>query len=129
MKRNAIAMGVSLLFLAACSSNPAPAAPAAPAPVNPAGYFEFSTELEGQWVTGGIEIRTVDGGGHTGVLTTSATEPVPVRSVVVEGQKMTVTCDTPDGPVVMILTFTGDAFTGPWTYAGMGGTATGKRIR
>ena len=29
MKRIAIAVGVSLLFLAACSSNPAPAAPAA----------------------------------------------------------------------------------------------------
>jgi hypothetical protein len=130
MKR-AFGPRAALLVLAACacSSNPAPAAPAVPPPVNPVGYFEFATEVEGQMVTGSIEIQSVQGGGYTGVLSTTATEPVPVSTVTVEAQKLTASFATPDGAAVLVLNFTGDAFTGTWTYAGMSGVLTGKRVR
>jgi len=123
--------GVLLLVLAACASstNSPPAAPAGPPPLDPAGYFEFATDVEGQTVTGSIEIRQAQGGGYTGVVSTSATEPVAVRAVTVEGQQMTIVSDTPEGPVSLVLTFTGANFTGTWTYAGMSGTMAGKRIR
>lgn len=123
-------LAVSLLALAACASstNSAPAAPAVPPPVDPVGYFEFATDLEGQMVTGSIEIRQGQGG-YTGVLSTSATEPIPVSSVTVAGQQVTVVSQTPDGPATLVLTFAGDTFTGSWTYAGMSGTMAGKRVR
>ena len=125
--KKALGVGVSLLVLAACASNPAPAGPA---PLNPVGYFEFATDVEGEAVTGSFDIRQAEGGGYTGTMTASAApEPIPIRSVTVEGQTMTVVADTPDGPVTAALTFTGDTFTGPWTYAGMSGTMAGKRIR
>lgn len=129
--RKVLGLGASLLVLAACasSSNSAPAAPAVPPPVNPEGYYEFATDIEGQLVTGSIEIRQGQGGGYTGVLSTTATEPVPVSSVAVNGQQLTVTSSTPDGPATLVLTFTGDTFTGSWTYAGMSGTMAGKRVR
>lgn len=128
--RKAIGPFVSLLVLglAACASA-SNSAPAGPAPLNPVGYYEFSTDVEGQLVTGAIEIRRVDGGGYGGVVTTSATEPLPLQSVVVDGQKLTIAGDTPDGMVSMTITFTGEVFTGSWTYAGMSGTMSGKRIR
>jgi hypothetical protein len=119
---------LSCVALAACASN-APPAPPQPPPLEPAGYFEFVTDVDGQAVTGSIEIRRSDGGGFTGVLSTSATEPVPVRSVAVEGQQLTVVSDTPDGPATLVLVFAGDAFTGSWAYAGMSGVLSGRRIR
>jgi len=125
--KKALGVSVPLLFLAACASNPAPSVPA---PLNPVGYFEFATDIEGESVTGSLEIRQAEGGGYTGTLTASAApEPLPIRSVTVEGQTLTVVADTPDGPVTAVLTFTGDTFTGPWSYAGMSGTMAGKRIR
>jgi len=119
---------LSCMVLAACASN-APPAPPQPPPFDAAGYFEFVTDVDGQAVSGSIELRHADGGGFTGVLSTSATEPVPVRSVTVEGQRVTVVSDTPDGPATLILAFEGDAFTGSWSYAGMSGVLSGKRIR
>ena len=111
------------VLVAGCAS-----APAQPRAVDPVGVFDFSTAVEGQAVTGTLEIsRSNDVLG--GTLSTSVTEPIPVRAVTVEGQQMTVLADTPDGPVSMILTFAGNEFTGSWTYAGMSGTLTGVRRR
>lgn len=129
--KKVLGAGASMLVLAACASasSSAPAAPAVPPPVDPVGYFEFATDVEGQLVTGSIEIRQAQNGGYAGVLSTTATEPVPVASVSVDGQQLTVVSSTPDGPATLVLTFTGDTFTGSWTYAGMSGTMAGKRVR
>lgn len=131
-----ILLGAIVLSAAGCASAPAappPAAPplaalavTAPAPVDPVGVFDFTTTLEGSMVNGTVSIaKTATGFG--GTLTTTMTEPIPVRTVAVDGQKLTVTADTPDGPVIFLMEFKGDEFTGSWTYAGMSGTHTGKR--
>jgi len=112
----------------ACARNPAPEppAPAVPAPVDPVGSFDFTTAIEGSVVNGTVTVTKTDTG-FGGSVTTNLTDPIPVRTVVVEGQKMTVTADTPDGPVVIILEFQGDEFSGSWTLGATGGTHTGKR--
>jgi hypothetical protein len=112
--------GVTLA--ASCAS-----APAAPRAVDPVGAFDFTTSMEGTEVTGTIEIQRADGGGYTGTLSTNVAEPMPLSSVTVDGQKMTVVADAPDGPVTMVLTFVGNDFTGNWTYTTLAGTATGRR--
>ena len=118
-RRLGVLAGVALF--AACAS-----APAQPRAVDPVGMFDFSTHVDGTAVTGTISIEQ-SGNGHTGMITTSATEPVAISGVAVEGQQLTVTAQTPDGPVTMILVFTGNTFTGSWSYAGMSGTLTGQR--
>ena len=111
------------VMVSGCASTPD-----VPPPVDPVGYFEFTTSVEGQPVVGSIEVRESNGR-YTGVLATDMTEPVEVVSAVVEDQQLTIISDTPDGPVNMVLLFTGDTFTGSWTYAGMSGTMTGRRVR
>lgn len=111
----------------ACASTPAPPpAPPAPPAVNPVGIFDFVTAVEGTVVNGSITIAKTDAG-FGGSVATSVTEPIPVRTVVVEGQKLTVTGDTPDGPVVFTMDFKGDQFTGSWSVGTMTGTHTGNR--
>jgi hypothetical protein len=119
---------VSCLMLAACGPK-APPAPPQPPPFEPAGYFEFITDAQGTAVSGAIEIRKSEGGGYAGTVSTSATDAMPIGAVTVEGQRMTLVSDTPDGPATLVLVFEGDVFTGSWSYAGMSGVLSGKRIR
>jgi len=119
--RRWIGVFASVAFAAACAS-----APAGPRPVDPVGTFDFTTSMDGTAIEGTITIQRAQNG-YTGSLTTNVTEPIPVSSVVVEGQKVTVVANAPDGPVTMVFTFTGNDFTGNWTYANMSGTASGRR--
>jgi hypothetical protein len=106
----------------------APAPPAASAAVNPVGRYEFATTLQGQMLTGTMEI-TGTPGAYAGRITSSATEPIPITTVTVEGQNMTVAGDTPNGPLTIRMTMgEGGAFTGGWTLAGDGATLTGRRL-
>jgi len=122
----------SVAATACASASPPPVAPAraveppAPPPVDPVGIFDFTTSLEGTVVNGTVTIVKTDAG-FGGSLTTNVTEPVPVRAAVVEGQKLTVIADTPDGPVVFTMEFKGDEFTGGWSLGTMSGSHSGKR--
>jgi hypothetical protein len=119
-----VVFAVSLL---ACASNPEPATPPAPQAVDPVGVFDFATNVEGTAVQGTITVESAPGGGHGGSITTDVTEPIPISGVTVDGQNMTVTAQTPDGPITMSLTFTGNDFTGSWTMGGMSGSLNGSR--
>jgi len=134
----AFAIALLLMSSAACSTMPAteaaPAAPpapvAAPAPaaLNPVGKYEFTTSLQGQTLTGTMEV-TGTPGAYAGRITSSATEPIAITAVTVEGQNMTVTGETPSGTLTIRMVMAGDGtFTGGWTLAGDGATLTGKRV-
>ena len=119
--RAVISLCAGIAVAAACAS-----APAQPRPVDPIGTFDFSTTVDGTAVSGTIEIRS-GSSGYTGTISTNVTEPVPITAVTVEGQVVTVAASAPDGPINFTMTFTGDDFTGGWTYAGMSGELTGNR--
>lgn len=110
-----------VLFLAACAS-----APRGPAPLNPVGTFEFQTTVNGGPVTGSVEV-TGQPGAYGGTIRTSVTSDIPVTGVVVTGQDMVVSADTPDGPLTINMTFTGNDFTGEWELSGDSGTLSGRR--
>ena len=112
------------LLTGACAS--AQVEPEAPAALDPVGMYDFTTTVEGTVVAGTITI-TQGTSGYGGSIATDVTEPIPVRSVAVEGQKLTVLADSPDGPVTFVMTLNGDEFAGTWSYAGMSGAHTGKR--
>jgi hypothetical protein len=137
----AFATALLLISAAACTTattadpapSPTPASAVAPAPaasaaVNPVGRYEFATSLQGQMLTGTMEI-TGTPGAYAGRITSSATEPIPITTVTVEGQNMTVAGDTPNGTLTIRMTMgEGGAFTGNWTLGGDGATLTGKRL-
>lgn len=133
MKLN-VAVAIVMLT-SACAGAPEPEAPApparevtppAPAAVDPVGVFDFTTTVEGMAVAGTITV-TKTAAGYGGSIATNVTETIPVRSVVVEGQKATVVADTPDGPINFTMEFKGDEFTGTWTLGAMSGVHSGKR--
>lgn len=133
---------VAALLLAACASSPqaapastpapqpaAAAAPAAPAPTaaaSAAGVYDFTTNVQGMAVTGVVTV-TMANGRAGGTIATSATPEIPIRSVTVEGQKVTVGADSPDGEVTLEFTMAGQEFTGTWWYAGQSGSMTGRK--
>jgi type 1 fimbria pilin len=117
---------VLCLITGACAS--AQVTPEAPAALDPVGVYDFTTTVDGTVVSGTVTI-TQGTSGYGGSLATDATETIPVRSVAVEGQKLTVLADSPDGPVTFVMTLNGDEFAGTWSYAGMSGAHTGKRRR
>jgi len=137
--KTTLATVLLLVSAAACApapgAMPAPAAPpaaavapAAPAALNPVGRYEFSTSLQGQLLTGTLEIAGT-AGAYTGRITSSATEPIPITAVTVTGQEMVVAGETPNGTLTIHMTFAGGPnFTGNWTLAGDGAPLTGRRV-
>jgi hypothetical protein len=132
MKRTVVA---ALALFAACapattseapSIGPATTTAAAPAALNPVGMFPFTTAVNGNEVTGSIEV-TGQAGEYGGTIRTSVTPDIPITGVVVTGQQMVVAADTPDGPLTLTLAFTGDTFTGEWELNGDSGAIRGRR--
>ena len=135
-----LATALLLISAAACAPAPAaapatmpapaaqPAAAAMPAALSPVGRYEFATTLQGQMLTGTMEIAGSPGA-YTGRITSSATGPIEVGAVTVAGREMVVTGETPNGTLTIRMTFTdGPNFTGGWTLAGDGATLTGHRV-
>lgn len=137
-----------LVLLAACSSasptpapTPAPAAPvaaraaapaAAPAPaptaVNAVGSYTFATDVNGTPVAGTLVITRTNGA-WGGKMTSDVFPELPVTAVTTEGKTMKVTAETPNGSVVIVMTFAGDDYTGTWELGGQQGAVSGKRIK
>lgn len=135
MKIKLLLAATMTLAAAACASagttaettttSTAVAAPAAS--VNPVGRYEFTTSVQGQTVTGALEIAGSPGA-YTGQITTSITPPIPVTGVTATGQAMVVTGNTPDGALTIRMNFAdATAFTGGWELAGDSGSITGRR--
>lgn len=128
MKR-ILVVALSLLTAACATPAPSTSAPSAgPAPsagVNPVGTFNFITSGEGDEIRGTIEIAGSPGA-YTGHVRTPH-DDIPISRVMVAGQEMTVTANTPDGPLTLTLIFTGSTFTGGWTVGEAHGPLTGQR--
>jgi hypothetical protein len=141
MKR--VWLATAVLLSAACGSTPEPQstptpqpvvtpAPPRPAAFNAIGSFDFVTMVQGEQVNGVIEIVRLDTGALGGKMTTSATPDLQLRTVTVEGRKITIESDVPDaGALVVVLNFEADnnTFTGNWSLSAVGdsGNLSGKR--
>ena len=96
--------------------------------LNPVGEYEFATQVNGEAVTGTIEI-TGTPGAYGGRIVTLKFSEFTVRSASAAGQELTVVAETPNGNVTFRMTFTGDTFTGGWTLGGDTGAISGRRTR
>lgn len=112
---------------AAAATAPPPAPTSMPAtPASAVGVYDFTTNVQGMAVTGVVTI-TSQGGAVGGTIATSATPDVPIKTVAVDGQKITVAADSPDGEVTIEMTMDGQEFTGQWWYAGQSGSLRGRK--
>lgn len=120
-------MRLSLTLIALATAQACASGPGVPAPLrNPAGMYDFTTEVQGQAVSGTVEITGTEGN-YAGWIRTSISEPIPVQSVTISMDTMTVVAQAPDAPVTMIFTFEGNAFVADWEYAGQVGVARGSK--
>jgi len=128
--------------LAACSSNPPAAAPspmpapaAAPAPAAPApapaampapaggvdvvGTWDFSVDAGGQTIPGEMVIRR-SGATLTGTVTPQGMNEATIRTVTINGMRVVVLIDTPDGEATFDGTMAADnrTLTGTVLYQG-----------
>ena len=120
------------LVLAACarSSNevappPAPPGPTATPTLDPVGAYDFSTEVDGQPVTGVLSIS-----GSPGAYTASMSSDIgniPIRNITVEGMRLSFVADHPEATAFVEVVFSGDSFSGEWDAGDMFGYISGSR--
>jgi hypothetical protein len=96
--------------------------------VNPVGAYEFATQVNGEAITGTIEI-TGTPGAYGGRVVTLRYPEFTVRSASAAGQELTVVAETPTGNVTFRMAFTGPEFTGSWSLGGDTGAVTGRRTQ
>lgn len=121
---SAIAATIALaLTLGACASTPRADAPT---DVDPTGTFSLSTTVQGMAVDGQMRIAG-EPGAYDGSFYSDVTGEIPFTGVSVEGDRVLITADTPDGAIEIRLLFEGGAFTGSWSGENDGGTVRGRR--
>lgn len=123
MKRLAAVIPL-IVFLAACSGGPPPEPPAPP-PLDPVGTYDCMAAVEGMEVALTLTI-TGEEGAYSGSVN-SEMGPASVTNIVVQGNEMTFTVDSPDMLVFFAVVFEGDSFTGEFDVDGMMGYISGKK--
>jgi hypothetical protein len=121
------------------SATPAPAAtpavPATPAPapapagaIDLAGEWTWSLDIGGQAVSGTMTL-TRSGASYGGSVVPEGMQPGNVRSVVISGERATITIEAPEGEAIVEATVSADRRTlsGTLTYNGMAGQFNGRR--
>jgi hypothetical protein len=131
MKRTAALLAVGLVIVACSQSTGGGAAAPPPQPepeptLDPVGVYDFSTEVEGQTLTGTLTI-TGSPGAYSGSMSTDMMGTFPLRSFSVDGMDLMFMADLPDATVSFFLTFEGDSFTGEWDAGGMTGFMSGSK--
>lgn len=109
------------LLLAGCAS-----APQGPPPFDPAGTYDYSASLEGMVISGTMTIDGTDGA-YGGRMLSDIAPPIPINSVVVEGQAITIEASGPEGPLTIQLTASGSSVAGTWSMGGMSGSFSGNK--
>lgn len=109
------------LLLAGCAS-----APQGPPPFDPAGTYAYSASVEGMAISGTMTIDGADGA-YGGQLLSDMAPPIPINSVVVDGQAVTIEASGPQGPLTIQVTASGSSVEGTWTMAGMNGSFSGTK--
>ena len=119
-------IATAVALVAACASQPP--VPPAPPPLEPVGTYTFDSYFEGQPISGKIYITGSEGAYGGEVVPDQGPPPVPILSVTVTGQELTLLADAGGEDLVVTVIFDGDTFTGVWSLAGDSGELSGARI-
>ena len=127
MKRTIVPITAALLAVAIGTAAGTAQTPAPAPPVDVVGTFEFTTTVQGQATAGTFVIAKTDNVLGGKILTDMMPE-IPIKSITVEGKKVTIYAELPDGALTIVLEFEdANKFSGHWTLGGDGGAMSGKR--
>lgn len=102
-----------------------PSASPAPAEMDPVGTYALELMEDGRTSKGTMEVT--GGVGAYGGRVLIGPDLDPVVEVVVNGQRVQVTANTPDGPMILTMDVSGPEFTGSWMLGGASGALSGQR--
>jgi len=125
--KSTIAGAVAVLLAVGCT----PAGPAAapePVALDPVGTFDYTSSFQGQPMNGQLVI-TGGPGTYGGTMSSNLFPAMPIETVTINGQELILGVNTGDGTAEIRVNFTGDNFTGRWSYAGEAGDIAGQRVR
>ena len=107
--------------LAACAT-----APAGPPPFDPVGTYNYAADVDGQNFPGTMSIEMGEGG-YTGSVMSDAFPPLPIQSVEVDGQTVTILVSGPEGPLTIVGTVIENVIEGTWEMGEGSGSFTATK--
>jgi hypothetical protein len=126
-KMPAAVLAVALMFGAACSYGTSGGTPA-PVSLDPVGTYTFETSFDGQAITGEIIITGSKGAYGGSVEPDVGPPPVPITEVTVSGWEITLTADAGGEVLIIVMTFTGNSYTGSWALGLDSGELKGEKV-
>ncbi|HSJ06188.1 MAG TPA: hypothetical protein VK936_05760 [Longimicrobiales bacterium] len=130
MHRTATLCLAALALACAAPVHEAPVqqAPAPRAAFDPAGIYDFTTDVQGTQVGGTLTLSRTAEGGFTGTIWSDMTGDLPLQHVDVEGRRARLRAATPEGELVMDVEFEEDRMAGNWELAtGLTGAVAGRK--
>lgn len=107
--------------LAACAT-----APTGPPPFDPVGTYSYAADVDGQNFPGTMSIEMGEGG-YTGSVMSDAFPPLPIQSVEVDGQTVTILVSGPEGPLTIVGTVIENVIEGTWEMGEGSGSFTATK--
>jgi hypothetical protein len=117
--------GAMILALGACA---APMQQTQAPAFDPAGSYDFTTQIQGSTVRGVLTLRRTDQG-LTGSIVTDVTGELLLTHVALEGRRAELRAATDEGGMIMHIDFAEDnTIVGGWQVdSGLSGSLTGQR--
>ena len=107
--------------LAACAT-----APAGPPPFDPVGSYTYAADVDGQNFPGTLTIEQGEDG-YTGSVMSDMFPPLPILSVVVEDQTITIEVTGPEGLLTIVGTALENTIEGTWAMGEGSGAFTATK--
>jgi hypothetical protein len=119
---------LALACAAPVQEAPVREAPAQQATFDPAGIYDFTTDVQGTQVGGTLTLSRTADGGYTGLIWSDMTGDLPVQDVILEGRRARILAPTPEGDLLMIVEFLEDRMAGNWELStGLAGAVSGRK--
>ncbi len=113
-------------ILAATSLTACATGPSGPPPFDPVGTYAYTADVDGQAVPGSMTIEQGEDG-FTGLIHSDMFPPIPISSVTVMDQVVTIEAAGPNGPLLIEFLAADGVLDGTWAMGEQGGTFSATR--
>ena len=121
MTRLLLTSTLAATILTACASGPS-----GPPPFDPVGSYQYTADVDGQAVPGSLTIEEAEDG-YTGLIHSDMFPPIPINSVTVVEQVVTIEAAGPNGPLLIEFLVADGVLDGTWAMGEQGGTFSATR--
>lgn len=112
---------VPIALIAAAVATSCATGPSGPPPFDPLGTYSYSAEVDGEIVPGSMTIEAAEDG-YTGQILSDFFPPIPINSVTVLDQAVTIEASGPNGPLVIEFVAVEGTLGGTWAMGEQSGT-------